>query len=1111
MEGNPAKKRRFFKNESEFMNNVVFQNLNEASSKASNTPGPQTSELTTNSFPTPSTSPSLGLSPSSATSANNETEAFGIEMLEKIIEEKVSNEVLLALRELSGGDLSSAINYYFDGTLKKFLSARKSNNNTIKPEPSNFSSNLNLRQSTVSQRPDNNDSHDKPQPARLNETRRYIGSFTIEAWAIRSGTGMLNYKDKVFIKRQERKKVVFGQKVISKAEDIIVKLTDKQGREVARLPQDKATFVSSLLDLQICEFAGSVVFADYKISAGDNILVSLECYIKLSAFDNNQGDKNVSDNRKLIFLQTKETEDEKQLRLRQVALVRLFLEVGLKPFKASDAVKIDHARGRLEMAAMAEQFDVKVGSANGLKSAVGDNKSDEEETEEKDLEQGQLDALYKKAQMYDIDMEQAEPAETFNMNLHVYQKQGLRWMLAKENLNDDQIKGTPDLMHPLWEEYKWPIAPDDQDVKRGDSFYLNPYSGELSLKFPRMQKTSLGGILADEMGLGKTISTMALIHSSKHGPANSSVPSSGKPFASNTTLVVAPMSLLSQWESEATQASKPGSCNVIVYYGQRNVNFHDFVTDSKHMTVIITSYGTVVSDFGRRKAGDRTGTTLYDVQFLRIVLDEAHTIRTRTTHISKACCELLSERKWALTGTPIVNRLEDLYSLVRFLRIEPWSHFQFWRTFITIPFESKDFLQALDVVQTVLEPIILRRTKNMKDKNGEPLVSLPPKKVITETINLTETERQVYDLFYRMAKATFNRNLANGTVLKSYTTILSQILRLRQSCCHPSLVQTAVRGDELENGGEDSSTKLTDGNGNQGLLDNEDEVDLEQLLAKFNQTEEESSVTDTYGIEVAQQIVQETDQECPICSSEPIIDPVVSSCWHMSCLKCLIEHIDFQEQRNQTPRCHSCRKEISKNDIFEVIAHVTDGNDTKEYSLRRYKPQSSAKISHLMTKLQAIRQEEPNTKSVVFSQFTGFLNKIEESLSRHKYRYLRFDGQMTKKQREHVLQEFQTQPKYTVLLISLKSGGVGLNLVSASKVFMMDPWWSFAVEAQAIDRVHRMGQTQTVTVYRLIVEGSVEERMLKIQDRKQFLASSLGMSEQERKNKRIEDIKLLFG
>ena len=95
---------------------------------------------------------------------------------------------------------------------------------------------------------------------------------------------------------------------------------------------------------------------------------------------------------------------------------------------------------------------------------------------------------------------------------------------------------------------------------------------------------------------------------------------------------------------------------------------------------------------------------------------------------------------------------------------------------------------------------------------------------------------------------------------------------------------------------------------------------------------------------------------------------------------------------------------------------------------------------------------------------------------------------MTQKARAAVLAEFEaSKGRGVVLLLSLRAGGVGLNLTCAQRVFMMDPWWSFAVEAQAIDRVHRMGQEGEVKVVRFVVAGSIEGRMLRIQDRKKFM------------------------
>ena len=227
-----------------------------------------------------------------------------------------------------------------------------------------------------------------------------------------------------------------------------------------------------------------------------------------------------------------------------------------------------------------------------------------------------------------------------------------------------------------------------------------------------------------------------------------------------------------------------------------------------------------------------------------------------------------------------------------------------------------------------------------------------------------------------------------------------------------------------------------------------------------------------------------------------MIEPAVTGCWHSACKKCLLDYIDHQKDKHKLPLCFNCREPINQRDIFEIVRHEDDEglydatqshSAAPRISLSRIGNASSAKIGALVTHLKALRRESPEVKSVVFSQFTSFLDLIAPALARASIPTLRFDGAMSQKARAATITEFTESKKGMVLLLSLRAGGVGLNLTAARRVFMMDPWWSFAVEAQAIDRVHRMGQEKDVKVVRFIVEGSIEGRMLKIQERKKFM------------------------
>jgi DNA repair protein RAD5 len=170
----------------------------------------------------------------------------------------------------------------------------------------------------------------------------------------------------------------------------------------------------------------------------------------------------------------------------------------------------------------------------------------------------------------------------------------------------------------------------------------------------------------------------------------------------------------------------------------------------------------------------------------------------------------------------------------------------------------------------------------------------------------------------------------------------------------------------------------------------------------------------------------------------------------------------------------------------------------------------SAKTSRLMMELETLRKNEPTTKCVIFSQWTLMLDLLQIPLDKAGFHYCRLDGSMSQPQRERVLAQFAKPGGATIMLISLKAGGVGLNLVTASVVYFMDAWWNPAVEDQAIQRVHRIGQTRTVRVYRFVVQHTIEQQIGMLQQRKKHLAQSIGMNEDEQKQLRLDDLRSLF-
>ncbi|XP_030574526.1 helicase-like transcription factor isoform X2 [Archocentrus centrarchus] len=539
--------------------------------------------------------------------------------------------------------------------------------------------------------------------------------------------------------------------------------------------------------------------------------------------------------------------------------------------------------------------------------------------------------------------------------------------------------------------------------------------------------------------------------------AESSTAESTDDLSARTTLIICPLSVLSNWLDQFEQHVDPTvKLNVYLYYGSERNRSKKFLSSQD---VVITTYNVLSSDFVNKSP-------LHEISWLRIVLDEGHIIRNPNAQMSKAVLGLKAQRRWILSGTPIQNSVKDLWMQVAFLRLKPFDVREWWNRVIQRPVTYGD-RAGLQSLQTLVKCITLRRTKN-SEVNGRPLVSLPEKTVYMEQVELSPPEREEYELARTEGRKTIGRYVAEGTVLRNYADVLAILMRLRQHCCHPDLL--AKTSSDL--GGAATPAELR-----------------ERLIEKLRLV-----------------LASGSDEECSVCLNSVQL-PVITHCAHVYCRPCIAQVISTSGE--EMARCPLCRGDIKTSELVEFPQEeMEEDNSTNSERWR-----TSSKVQALMGNLLRLRCEDSSIKCLVVSQFTRFLTILETPLREHGFSFVRLDGTMNQKKRTHVIQEFQSSATGSpaIMLLSLKAGGVGLNLTAASHVFLMDPAWNPATEEQCIDRCHRLGQKRKVVVTKFIVKDSVEEKMVKIQRKKQdLIEKAFGSTNTDRKTTRIDDILALM-
>ncbi|XP_054811876.1 ATP-dependent helicase rhp16-like isoform X2 [Prosopis cineraria] len=670
-----------------------------------------------------------------------------------------------------------------------------------------------------------------------------------------------------------------------------------------------------------------------------------------------------------------------------------------------------------------------------------------------------------------------------------------------------------------------------------------------------------GGILADEMGMGKTIQAISLVLAKREirqmvceSDETSSLPSSSTVLPGiKGTLVVCPLVAVTQWVSEIDRFTLKGSTKVLIYHGANRGKCRE---EFSEYDFVITTYSIVESEYRKHmmppkekcpycgksyshsklsfhqryycgpdaertekqskqlkkkqrkvdtkknvqmKMGpDNSDTTgkgkslLHAVKWQRIILDEAHYIKSRQCNTAKAILALESSYRWALSGTPLQNRVGELYSLIRFLQVVPYSyylckdcdcrildhsskecsncqhssvrHFCWWNKYVATPIQlygNSDAGRRAMILLThkVLKNIILRRTKIGRAAD----LALPPRIVSLRKDSLDIKEQDYYESLYNESQAQFNTYVESNTLTNNYAHIFDLLTRLRQAVDHPYLVVYS----------QAASLKA--------------------------------------GVEVSNDNVE---QVCGLCH-EPVEDPVVTSCEHIFCKACLI---DFSASLGQVS-CPSCSKLLT----VDLTSNIDVGDQSRKTTIKGFRSssilnrirlenfQTSTKIEALREEIRFMVERDGSAKGIVFSQFTSFLDLINYSLLKSGVSCVQLNGSMSLTARDAAIKRFTDDPECKIFLMSLKAGGVALNLTVASHVFIMDPWWNPAVERQAQDRIHRIGQYKPIRIVRFVIENTIEERILKLQEKKELIFEGTVGGSAEALGKLTEaDMRFLF-
>ena len=428
---------------------------------------------------------------------------------------------------------------------------------------------------------------------------------------------------------------------------------------------------------------------------------------------------------------------------------------------------------------------------------------------------------------------------------------------------------------------------------------------------------------------------------------------------------------------------------------------------------------------------------LHAIEWHRIILDESHYIKNGGNATPRHLMAIRGVNKWLLTGTPFGRHIKDLESQLRFIGIAPRFLKKLKLTQISSRklFSGAGSFSACRVcipLMVVMRALVMRHrfvtprtclaigslspvafSKKQRFNGRATLVSMAAKEERVCLVDFTPAQRTWYEVLFATAKQRFDLYRATGNVARGQIAILAALHPARQACSGHVYDADTMR-QELDKA----------------------KAKTQRICAMVSELTTKKSNKELFAMAECEALNQSVDQseerECVICLECPLDAPLQTPCRHIFCGECI------QSVLRQKPECPLCRERCTWRDLKQprMAKHEEEQEQEKE------KEESEgdgvirfdAKMKVLMGKLQAIKKGE---KSLVFTSFSKSLSWICGELHKHGLEYRTLTGSMSMKQRKRALQEFSSDPRVKVFVLTVRSGAVGITLTSANHLFMM--------------------------------------------------------------------------